>query len=82
MALTQDQLFEFDVQGYLHLRNALTPAEVVEYTAWMDEAQSTDVQALNADFPEGLKQQLNRPVSRMVDAAYASFRHPALLSSS
>lgn len=69
MSIHPDQRFAFDVQGYLHLPEALTAAEVATMTAWMDETvQATNVEALNADFPEGMKQQLNRPVSRMVDA--------------
>lgn len=68
MALTNDQRFEFDVQGYLHLRGAITPTEVARWTGWMNEAQGTDIQALNADYPEGMTHQLNRPLSRMFDA--------------
>lgn len=69
MSIHPDELFAFDVQGYLHLPGALSPAEVATLTAWMDETvQATNVEALNADFPEGMKQQLNRPVSRMFDA--------------
>lgn len=69
MSIHPDHRFAFDVQGYLHLPETLTPAEVAEYTAWMEETvHATDVEALNTDFPEGMKQQLNRPVSRMFDA--------------
>ncbi len=68
MSITADSRFEFDVQGYLHLRGALAPAEVAEFSRWIEETQSADVEALNADFPDGRKQQLNRPVSRIVDA--------------
>jgi hypothetical protein len=67
--MNQDLLFAFDVQGYLHLRGALTPAEVGEYTAWSDEVQAIDVKALNAADPDGMRHQLNRPVSRIFDAA-------------
>lgn len=82
MSISQDQLFAFDVAGYLHLRGALTADEVAEYTRWVNETAPTDVQALNADYPEGLKQQLNRPVSRMFDAdpRFARFLdHPAVV---
>jgi hypothetical protein len=68
MSISQDERFLFDVAGYLHLRGALTPDEVTEYLHWIDEAEKTDVQVLNADFPDGIKQQLNRPVSRVWDA--------------
>jgi hypothetical protein len=81
MPISNDLRFAFDVQGYLHLPGMLTPAEVAEYSQWVEEAQPVDVQALNADFPEGMKQQLNRPLSRMWDAdpRFARFLdHPAV----
>jgi hypothetical protein len=68
MTITPDQRFAFDVQGYLHLAAALTPDEVTEYTRWSDVAAQTDINALNADNPEGMRHQLNRPVSRVIDA--------------
>ena len=68
MTVTDDTRFAFDVQGYLHLRGALTAAEVAEYIRWIEDAQGTNIDALNADFPDGRKQQLNRPLSRMLDA--------------
>ncbi|MCC6456943.1 MAG: phytanoyl-CoA dioxygenase family protein [Caldilineaceae bacterium] len=68
MTITPDQRFAFDVQGYLHLQNALTPEEVIEYTQWTDEAAQTDINVLNADNPEGMRHQINRPVSRVIDA--------------
>jgi hypothetical protein len=68
MTISDDLRFAFDVQGYLHLRGVLTPEEVKEYTRWMNEMEQTDVRALNADYPGGMKYQLNRPVSRMFDA--------------
>jgi ectoine hydroxylase-related dioxygenase (phytanoyl-CoA dioxygenase family) len=68
MTISPDQQFAFDVQGYLHLPAALTPDEVSEYTQWMNETEQTDVEALNADYPEGRQHQLNRPVSRVIDA--------------
>lgn len=68
MTISADDRFAFDVAGYLHLRSALTPAEVAEYTSWMDAAQGMDLNELNADYPDGMKQQLNRPISRMFDA--------------
>ncbi len=68
MTITPDHRFAFDIQGYLHLRAALTPDEVVEYTQWMDATAETNVDALNADHPEWIRHQLNRPVSRVIDA--------------
>ncbi|MEZ4705762.1 MAG: phytanoyl-CoA dioxygenase family protein [Caldilineaceae bacterium] len=52
----------------MHLRAVLTPAEVAAYASWVDAALGIDITALNADFPDGMKQQLNRPISRMFDA--------------
>jgi ectoine hydroxylase-related dioxygenase (phytanoyl-CoA dioxygenase family) len=68
MTVTDDQRFAFDVQGYLHLRGALSADEVAEYTRWMDETEGSDVRALNADDPDAIRHQLNRPLSRMIDA--------------
>lgn len=68
MSISDDLRFAFDVQGYLHLRGALTAAEVAEYMRWMSDVDSADVQALNADNPDGIQHQLNRPLSRMFDA--------------
>jgi phytanoyl-CoA hydroxylase len=68
MGLTTDQRFEFDVQGFLHLRGALTADEVEQYRQWIAEAEKTDVKSLNADDPQRLQHQLNRPVSRVLDA--------------
>jgi ectoine hydroxylase-related dioxygenase (phytanoyl-CoA dioxygenase family) len=82
MSISQDDRFTFDVLGYLHLRNALTPTEVADYLAWAEAVAATDLQALNADFPEGIKQQLNRPLSRMWDAdpRFARFLdHPVVV---
>jgi hypothetical protein len=68
MSIAQDLRFAFDVQGYLHLRGALPAEEVAEYLAWVEETEKADIEALNSDFPDGVKQQLNRPLSRMWDA--------------
>jgi ectoine hydroxylase-related dioxygenase (phytanoyl-CoA dioxygenase family) len=68
MSITEDQKFEFDVQGYILLRGALTPDEVAEYRTWVDESKDTNLEQLNADNPANLKMQLNRPVSRIFDA--------------
>ncbi len=69
MLVTQDLRFEFDVRGYVHLRSALGASEIAEYRGWIEEAKQTDIRALNADVPEHVKHQLNRPVSRVIDAA-------------
>ena len=73
-AINNDLIFAFDVQGYLHLRGVLTLAEVAEYSRWIEEAQDTSIQELNADSPDALLHQLNRPVSRIIDAD-ARFAH-------
>lgn len=68
MTISPDQQFAFDVQGYLHLHAALTPNEFSEYLRWTDETEQTNVESLNSDNPEGMRHQLNRPVSRVIDA--------------
>jgi hypothetical protein len=81
MPISDDLRFTFDVQGYLHLRGAMTAAEVAEYAGWMNEAESADLNALNTDNPDGMKHQLNRPVSRVMDLdpRFACFLdHPAV----
>jgi ectoine hydroxylase-related dioxygenase (phytanoyl-CoA dioxygenase family) len=81
MSISEDLKFEFDVQGYLHLRQALTKEEVTEYLDWIESARQTDIQALNAGNEDGLKYQLNRPVSRVIDAdpRFAHFlNHPVV----
>jgi hypothetical protein len=68
MSISQDLRCAFDVQGYLHIRGVLPAEEVAEYLTWIEEAEKIDVETLNSDFPDGIKQQLNRPLSRMWDA--------------
>jgi ectoine hydroxylase-related dioxygenase (phytanoyl-CoA dioxygenase family) len=68
MTISDDLRFAFDVQGYLHLRGALTAEEIAEYQGWMREVESADTQAINADNRDGMQHQLNRPVSRVFDA--------------
>jgi ectoine hydroxylase-related dioxygenase (phytanoyl-CoA dioxygenase family) len=68
MTISNNQKFEFDVQGYLHLRQALSQAEVAEYLSWAEQIQNADINALNGDQPEQIKSQLNRPISRVIDA--------------
>lgn len=83
MTISEDLKFEFDLQGYLHLRQALTPTEVVEYLDWATVVQDADIKTLNADDPESIKSQLNRPISRVIDAdvRFACFLdHPAVES--
>jgi ectoine hydroxylase len=65
--VTDDDRFLFDNQGYLHLRGALSAGEVAELLRLVDETKDTDVKALNED-PSYLPNQINRPVSRMIDA--------------
>lgn len=68
MAIADDLKFAFDVQGYLHLRGVLTAAELAEYRLWIEQAQIIEPQVLNADRLEALPHQLNRPLSRVLDA--------------
>lgn len=68
MSISDDERFAFDVAGYLHLRGMLNVEEVADYSRWISEVESIDLNVLNADYPDGMKQQLNRPVSRMFDA--------------
>src|SRR4051812_35002836 len=82
MAVTADERFLFDVRGYLHLRGALPAKDVAEYDGWITEAAKTDVKALNNNDEAVLKHQLNRPLSRVIDADprfAVFFDHPAVL---
>lgn len=81
MSIGADERFAFDVQGYLHLRRALPRDELLEIWSWIEEVEHCDVQALNLDRPELMQHQLNRPVSRVVDADPRFARlldHPAV----
>ena len=81
MPIAPELRFAFDVQGYLHLRQVLDEQEVATYRQWLDEVKGTDVRQLNADDPDRLSHQLNRPVSCVVDAdpRFARFLdHPAV----
>ena len=76
-----DLRFAFDVRGYVHLRGVLSRDEIAEITRWMNDAEGTDVAALNADRPQSIPDQLNRPFSRILDAdpRFAFFLdHPAI----
>jgi ectoine hydroxylase-related dioxygenase (phytanoyl-CoA dioxygenase family) len=68
MTVTDDLRFAFDVQGYLHLRGIVTAEELAEYREWIEQVRETDPQVLNEDAPEGISKQLNRPLSRVIDA--------------
>ncbi|MBT7099737.1 hypothetical protein HN937_20345, partial [Candidatus Poribacteria bacterium] len=52
MPISDDARFEFDVQGYIHLRGALTAGELVDYGRWIAGVESVDTSALNADDAE------------------------------
>jgi hypothetical protein len=78
--LSDDERFLFDNQGYLHLRRALPPEEVAAYLRLVEENSGRDVKELNED-PTYLSHQLNRPLSRMIDADVRFARlldHPAV----
>jgi hypothetical protein len=64
--VSEDERFLFDLQGYLHLRAAISPAEIDSWTRWATACEGTDMVAYNADRPEA-NQYLNRPVSRIID---------------
>ncbi|MES2202318.1 MAG: phytanoyl-CoA dioxygenase family protein, partial [candidate division FCPU426 bacterium] len=68
MALTKDQRFAFDVQGYIRLSGLLTARELKRLKGWMAAAEKTDLVALNNDLGGLQVEQLNRPVSRILDA--------------
>ena len=63
-----DLRFAFDVQGYLHLRGALSGCELTEYSARMDEVEGISIEELNRGNEDGVRYHLNRPVSRVLDA--------------
>ena len=67
MSMTDDQKFEFDLQGYLHLRAALPPDEMAEYRSWIDQVLQLDLESFNADVADYQTRLLNRPASRIVD---------------
>lgn len=77
--VSADERFLFDNQGYLHLRGALTPDEVAYYLRLVDDNKGKDVATINED-PSYAPLQLNRPLSRMIDADTrfaALLDHPA-----
>ncbi|MBA2479120.1 MAG: phytanoyl-CoA dioxygenase family protein [Planctomycetes bacterium] len=65
--ITGDQRFLFDTVGYLHLRGAMAGDEVAESLRRIDALAGTDLAAFNADRPDGMAKQLNRPFSRILD---------------
>ena len=66
--MTEDFRFVFDVQGFLHLPGAIPSDEITEFSRWMNEVEQTDIQLLNSNEPDAVQHQLNRPVSRIIDA--------------
>lgn len=81
-ACSIEDKFVFDVQGYLHLRGFMDAADLTQAIKWVNEVEKIDIAALNEDFPAGIKTQLNRPVSRILDAdsRFAHFLdHPAIV---
>ena len=78
MTLPHERRFEFDVQGFVHLRGALTASEVSEYRRWVEAAEQADIGSLGGDHQDRL---INRPVSRIfdVDPRFACFvDHPSV----
>jgi hypothetical protein len=81
MAISDDARFEFDVQGYVHLRGAIRPEELSDCNSWMDDVADTDIAVLNADDHTRVQHHTNRPVSRVFDAdpRFACFLdHPGI----
>ena len=79
MGISHSRRFEFDVRGFVHLRDAMASEEVEQYKMWAHEAESIDVNALFAGAPD-LDRLISRPVSRIIDAdpRFAAFLdHPA-----
>ncbi|HMO57654.1 MAG TPA: phytanoyl-CoA dioxygenase family protein [Roseiflexaceae bacterium] len=77
---TADERFQFDNQGYLHLRGLLSPEEVAQLLQLVEENKSKDIATINED-PSYAANQLNRPLSRMFDADTrfaALLDHPAI----
>lgn len=58
----------FARDGYLHLRGGLSTSELSSYLAWTQEIEGTDIATINADSSENIRHQLNRPISRVIDA--------------
>lgn len=78
--VTADERFQFDNQGYLHLRGALGAEEVAELLQLVEENKDRDIAAINED-PSYAANQINRPLSRMIDADLRFARlldHPAV----
>ena len=82
MLVMADQKFEFDVQGYMHLRGVISTEEQLAFLKWADEAVARGPVTKDAVIPEGYKAEyLNRPVSRIIDADPrfgACLTHPAV----
>ena len=68
MGITQDERFALDLQGYLHLRGALSADERAKYETWMREAEAMNVETLHEDLEGEKVSHMNRPVSRVIDA--------------
>lgn len=80
-SVSADERFEFDVQGYLHLKGAMPPDEVQQYLAWIEDMIQVDLEPFKADDPESRFHQMNHPVSRIfdVDIRFACLLdHPAV----
>lgn len=77
--VTPDERFLFDNQGYLHLRGVLSADEVADLLRLVEENKGKDIATINED-PSYASNQLNRPLSRMIDADARFARlldHPA-----
>jgi ectoine hydroxylase-related dioxygenase (phytanoyl-CoA dioxygenase family) len=77
--ISADDRFLFDNQGYLLVRGALSPDEVAHYLSLVEANKAREIATINED-PAQAAHQLNRPLSRMIDADVrfaALLDHPA-----
>jgi hypothetical protein len=65
--VSADERFLFDTQGYLHLHGALRQDEVLDLLRLVEANRGKDIATINED-PAHAEHQLNRPLSRMIDA--------------
>ena len=63
MPISDDARFEFDVQGYVHLKGAMSAAELSDYACWMSDVEGVDIPSLNADDSRSFASLLRNPQS-------------------
>lgn len=78
MNVPHERRFEFDVQGFVHLKGAMAASEVRDCLGWAHAAENVETGELGGEHPDRL---INRPVSRIIDVdpRFARFLdHPAV----